>query len=475
VAYPNSLVKGYLGATGQLTPEMRMKIDGAVATGYQQLLTFEVEGGGFNWWVGSKSALVWLTAYGVMEFADMERVLPIDRAVLDRASAFLFRTQAADGTWDQVGENHGERINHLPDPKTTLTAYVAWSLGESGYAGQPGTRRAVKFLESRIADVKDTYALGLIVNALVANDSPEARRAVDELARRAKVEGETASWSGAATLSYAQGSGADVETTALSAYALLRSKSQIELADKAVAWLIRQRNSHGGWGSTQSTILAIKALIEQARQTGRGSGEATVSLKVNGKAVEGAFQKITAKNNDVMQQVDVTDFVRPGENEIEIVRDGSARLSYQAAGRCYVPWRADDDRAPEKPVLSIDVRYDKERLLVTEKLAATVRLDYAAPKPTFMVIAEVGVPPGFSAEAGSLDRLVEDGKIARYSTTARKATLYFGEVRPGRIEVGFELKPKYAVKVRTEPATAYEYYTPERKAESKPQAIEVAE
>lgn len=472
MAYPNALVKGYLTATGQLTPEMRMKIDENIVVGHQKLLTFEVDGGGFNWWANDKHALVWLTAYGIMEFADMARVTEVDRGVIDRAAAWLQKVRHRDGTWTQAGRTHGERIEHLPDGVTVLTAYVAWALGEAGFADR--ARDSIAYLESKAERTDDAYALAMIVNALVANDSPRAAAAARRLARMAQVESDVASWGGSGTLSYARGGGADLEATGLATYALFRSKTETAVADMGAAWLIKRRDAHGGWGSTQATILAIKALIEQAKAGGRGEGTGAVSLVVNGRPGP-KFEAITDRNNDVVQQVDVTDWVRPGENTFEVTLDGRARLSYQVAGRCYVPWRPGDDRPAETSPLSIDVTYDKERLLVTEKLRARVRLDYRASSPTFMVIAEVGVPPGFAVDVPTLEKLVADGKIARFGSTARRVTLYFGEVRPGTVEVEFDLKPKYAVKVKTEPATAYEYYSPERRGESRPRAIEVTE
>jgi hypothetical protein len=471
VAYPNVLVKGYLMTTGQLTPEMKMRMESAIVRGYQKLLTFEVAGGGFNWWQGNTTALVWLTAYGIMEFADMERVTEIDRGVLDRAAEWLFRQQKRDGTWDQPGRTHGERINHLPTPELALTAYVAWALGEAGFAERDGTRRAVRFLEQNWGRADDSYVLALCTNALAANDSGEAAHAALELAKRAKVQGETATWSGRATMSHATGDGADIEATALAAYGLLRAKREAALAEKAVAWLVKHRDTRGGWHSTQGTILAIKTLIESAKQSGRGDGSGQVTMTVNGRPVAG-FAPFTGKNNDVVQQVAITDWVRPGENVIELRREGDVRLSWQVAGRYYRPWRPEDDQVERSP-LRIDVSYDKETLLVTDVLNATVRLDYEAEGPTFMVIAEVGVPPGFAADTASLDRLVADGKIARYSASARRVTVYIGELRPGAFEFGFAMKPKHPVTVTTAPGVAYEYYTPSRRGESRPRKIEV--
>ena len=88
MAYPNVLVMGYLEKSGQLTPETRMKIEHAINISYQRLLTFEAKGGGFDWYPGGQARTM-LTAYGLLELSDMNRVYPIDTRVIDRAYAVL--------------------------------------------------------------------------------------------------------------------------------------------------------------------------------------------------------------------------------------------------------------------------------------------------------------------------------------------------------------------------------------------------
>ena len=71
--YPNVLALDYLKTVGRLTPEIEIKALKFINAGYQRLLTFEVPGGGFEWF-GRPPANVCLTAYGILEFSDMARV-----------------------------------------------------------------------------------------------------------------------------------------------------------------------------------------------------------------------------------------------------------------------------------------------------------------------------------------------------------------------------------------------------------------
>ena len=84
--------------TGDVSPELQMQAEKYVGTGYQRLLTFEVDGGGFSL-MGNPPARVFLTAYGLMEFNDMAKVYPVDEAVIERAARWLLEQQQPNGTW----------------------------------------------------------------------------------------------------------------------------------------------------------------------------------------------------------------------------------------------------------------------------------------------------------------------------------------------------------------------------------------
>src|SRR3989454_9278164 len=115
-AYPNILAVDYLKKARVASPQILMTAENYLNVGYQKLLTFERPGGGFDWW-GSGEPLVWLSAYGLMEFTDMARVYPIDKGVIARTQAWLMKQQEPDGAWSKLGGTHGETIERMGDPK----------------------------------------------------------------------------------------------------------------------------------------------------------------------------------------------------------------------------------------------------------------------------------------------------------------------------------------------------------------------
>jgi uncharacterized protein YfaS (alpha-2-macroglobulin family) len=438
VTYPNALVMGYLKDAGQLTPEWRMKLEEALSVGVQRLLTFEVKGGGFDWYPGGTPHTL-LTAYGLMELHDIDRVYALDKAWIDRTRNFLRRQQRTDGGWSISRGAYSWRT--LRD-EVAVTAYITWAILETGAAEPKGAA----FLESHYADaVKDPYTLALVANALYLAKSPVAARAIKDLE--------------SAPLS-------DLEALALAS--LVFARSGAARAEATVSELVRAKDPTGAWRSTAATILAIKTLLD-GKAAAMPERDAPVSVRVNGQPVD--VEPITKDNYDVVQQVNVSGFVREGENEIEIACD--RRVSVQVAARCWIPWSLVEPE-PASP-LTIDVAYDKARLARGETVTATATLRYSGPG-TFMVIADLGVPPGFAVEEDDIQALLDQKRIDKYAITARQITLYFGAIGTGQeVRFSYRLRPRYPVSAKAPAAQAYEYYAPDKRGACKPVALEVTE
>ncbi|MGD8598068.1 MAG: MG2 domain-containing protein, partial [Anaerolineae bacterium] len=255
--YPNVLVLDYLKSTGQTSPEVQMKAEQYINLGYQRLTTFEVAGGGFSLF-GQPPADRMLTAYGLMEFTDMARVHEVDSAIIDRAASWLLSQQTANGSWENdQGLVHEQSWSNLGNAQLPVTAYVVWALTEAGYEDEGRTQRGLDYVREFWRQAEDAYPLALVANALAAAD-PEGsstEAALDELAAMATIEGNGAYWtSDIATYMGGTGQTSSIETTALAAYAFLRTEKHSDLANQALTYLIQQKDSYGTWHSTQSTV-----------------------------------------------------------------------------------------------------------------------------------------------------------------------------------------------------------------------------
>lgn len=473
--YPNVLILDYLVRSGQATPEIQMTAERYIAMGYQRLLTFEVEGhpGSFSLF-GDPPPSLMHTAYGLMEFADMSRVYPVDPALIDRIARWLLAQQNGDGSWDPgYGGVHFESWKKLANARLPITAYVAWALVEAGYGDDPDVGRALEYLLSRASEADDPYVLALMVNSLAASDQTRdaARFLVERLEQAAVIQGDAAYWtSGVESFTGAQGESASLETTALAVTALMRAGGDPELVGRGLTYLVRAKDTFGTWQTTQATVLALKAFILSLEQGSEQPAEGTVRVTLNG----GATQEVvlTPETAGVVHTVYFDD-VPLGRNTVTLEATGGMRgLLYQVTAVYYVPWKEEPAGGP----IDIQVTYDRTELEVNETVTQRVRVTLREGRAQW-VIVDLGVPPGFAVLTEDLDALVRrtaDGptQVKRYEWTGRQVILYL-ENLSGTVELEYRLRARFPMRAWSPAATVYDYYNPTLRAVQPPVQVVV--
>lgn len=470
-SYPNVLIADYLKKTGRANPGLMMKALELINIGYQRILTFQQPGGGFSWWARpGDPEQPWVTAYGLQQLIDTAKVHEVDPNVIARAQKYLFGQQAEDGSWKTVGHTHGVAIEGFRNPALPLTGYIAWTLAESGARG-PNLVRALEFIRKNVRRETNPYVLALCACALFAADDrdEDGHTIMERLIGMARQEGDRIIYEPKGqTMSFARHGSAAIETTALATYAALLAGTYPSIVQKGLNQIIHARSPRGTWGSTQATILALKCLV---RAMSGKKPEKTIHVAVR---LDGEERRIVIDPDqaDVLQLVDFG-AVKPGTHKLSIETEGEGTLMYQAVARHFMPWDRVKEAEEEKPI-TLSVEYDRTRLSTKDVLTANVEMRYRGKMATYMVIVDLGIPPGFDVQTGAFEKMLEAGRITRYETTGRQIVLYFGEVRPGEtVRFSYGLKPRYPVKVKTPSSQAYEYYTPENRARTKPVRLEV--
>lgn len=495
--YPNVLVLDYLRATNQASPEVQFKAEDYINLGYQRLTTYEVPGGGFSLW-GDAPADIMLTAYGLQEFTDMSRVHNVDPAFIGRAAEWLLAQQQGDGSWAGNEGFHESALTNLTD-RLPVTAYVAWSLIDAGYINDSRIQAGLAYVREYQSQTNDPYVLALVANALVAADvnvgglAPQTEAVLNRLAEMANRQGAGASWSsGTATFMGSEGQTADLETTALVAFALLRANLHSDLASAALTTLIQQKDNLGNWYTTQATVLALKAFIQSVRAGGE-SVNATVAVTLSDGQTRTA--QITPENFDVVQLLTFDD-LPPDLSTVEISASGEGNLMYQISGSYYLPWESASP-ATETEAVSINVAYDRAQLSVndTVQVNVTVSLNQVNGRADSALI-DLGVPPGFSVEAADLAALVARDNdpsalpsvageavppdyalptIERYELTGRQVLVYIKNLSHGQpLNFSYRLRAKFPLIAQTPASSAYDYYNPDQSGEAAPQLLVVA-
>jgi uncharacterized protein YfaS (alpha-2-macroglobulin family) len=475
--YPNVLVLDYLKASKKLTPEIQAKAEGYISLGYQRLVTFEVQGGGFSWF-GQAPANKILTAYGLMEFSDMSRVHEVDPRLIERTQTWLASQQQPDGSFkpDTSFINEGATNRYNTDT-VRITAYIGWALAATGYKGE-AVERAKQFVASHATGREDSYTLAVIAN--FAADSGTDRNwtdaAVSALASKASENGKTAFWNQEGeTPTSAREDSADLETTALAVQALLKSGQRSALAKKGLDYLTEKKDALGNWQTTQATILSLKAFLLSFTKGASADTVGTINVSADGRPA-GSVQ-VTNENNDLLHMIDLKPYTHTGAHKLTLSFAGRGSMQYQLVGRYYVPWARVADKGRRGP-LSIDLAYDRTRLVQDESVTARVSVRNNTAAKAKMVMIDLGIPPGFEASGEDFAEMVdmtrgrEGGKLEKYTITAKQVILYLDGLNPRQAaEFTFRLRAKFPVRAQTFPARVYEYYNPAAGDRTKPAAL----
>ncbi len=512
--YPNILVLDYLKSTGQASPRVQLQAEQYINLGYQRLLNFEVNGmpGGFSLF-GEPPPQTMLTAYGLMEFTDMRAVSYVDPLLIERTANFLFGRQQSDGSWMPEGMTIESGLENLGNDALLPTAYVTWALADAGYANSEPVQRAVGYLQNQLpgyfstvgqpaqansplatpqvmaqatAQVAaqaqiDPYVAAMVVNALIAAAPEGAVEQIDWLVTQLLdsaqyTTGDYISWHSNMN-TYMGGSDkvSNLESAAMTAIALLRLGQHPDVAQGAINYIISQRDANGMFYNTQTTVLALKALLAAAKQGGQDE-PASVTVTLNGERTQTI--EVTAENADVVQFMHFDDIntQQTGENTITIAVENASgqapALQYQLVTEYYLPWQAAVTQPTTDQAVRIDVAYDRSELQVNDVVAVNAEVEVIAPGIVGTLLVDLGIPPGFTPLTDDLDGLVTQGTIARYEVTGRQILIYMTDVPEGQIyTLTYRLQARFPLQAQTPSSRIYDYYTPAKQDTATPQRI----
>jgi CD109 antigen len=443
---PDVEVLRYLNATGQLTPEVRAKAEHFITVGYQRELTFRHNDGSFSAFGESdQTGSLWLTAFVLDCFSAARDIQTIDETVLAEAAHWIETHQLADGSWEPIGfVCHSEMVGGVKGTYA-LTAFVTIALADYGAATPQVLTKATQYLASNVSAVRDdAYALAIAALAFARlGNTAAAEAAIDRLMEIAIRDDNGIHWEPHA-----------VETTAYAALAMIEmEKAQ---ANDAIKWLALQRNSLGGFGSTQDTVMALKALMTAARAQSRNVN-LTITAKAAGKGVVAQFN-VDSSNFDVLQIAEL-----PVGSDIELSATGTGEARFQLV-RIFNVFLRDDCISRD---MTLEVTYDADHVEIDDivNVTATVRY-FGLEGTTGMMIVDVGVPTGFSPVEESLAALVDAKTVSRFEIAGRKVILYVDGLAPGEKRTfTFQVKARFPVRAVVPDSKAYLYYQPQIRAE----------
>jgi A-macroglobulin complement component/alpha-2-macroglobulin family protein/MG2 domain-containing protein len=452
--YPDVLALLYLHRSRAGATETFRKFDDAIDEGVERLLSFEIPGGGFDWF-GRAPGKPLLTAYGLHEWTDIAALRPAAQAIASRTANWLASLQRADGSFPTTDAPYQWR--HDSAGSAAATAYVAWALAREG-SHADSVRRALDFLAPQLAGSADRYTLGLAAAAHLELDRRDAKgiAVAARLASLLRTDGDRlVCTTDAATALHGRRDAAKVEATAVAALVAIRlGRPEILPARPLLASLGRARLADGTWGTTQATVLALRALLE----AGAGPEEGTTVVTLRSR---GAERRTVIPNSDldVPTTVDVTEFLVPG-GPLDLVAECRGNtLTATIVVRACVPF---DAPRPLRSPLRLTVRPDRTQVAAGGLVTLAIRLDAKSRDPVALPLLEIPLPAGFVADLESVDAMRRVPGVERVEADSRCVAVYLRELTAALpFEATLGVRPRLRGRMTAPPPSAGPYYEPD--------------
>ncbi|HVS34991.1 MAG TPA: alpha-2-macroglobulin family protein [Gemmataceae bacterium] len=468
--YPNVLILDYLKESEQAKPEVERRAREMLARGYQRLTSFECSNAakgdreGYEWFGGTAPPHEALTAYGLLEFRDMARVQDVDAAMLKRTTDYLMSRRDEKGGFLR-NPRALDSFGRAPDDVTN--AYIVWALTESGKDDDLTVE--LNALAAQAKSSKDPYFLSLVANSLINRArTDEATGLLKTVASEQKEDGHLDAEKTSITGS--GGRDLQIETTALAVLGWLKANPGTfnDSLRKAVAWIGKQRGGYGGFGSTQSTILALKALIAYTRANKRTAEGGELRLFVGDKEAAKLAFPAGAADALTLELQDSESVLRPGKNGVRIEVTGKNTFPYTLAWSysTLTPVPAAD--CPVRLTAALSETKAQEGDLVR----LNVTLENVSGKGQGMATAVIGLPGGLTLpedlkQLKQYCREPEDGSrplVSAFEIRGRELVLYWRDLAPDqKIEVPLDVIARVPGEYSGPASRGYLYYNADHK------------
>lgn len=460
--YPNILALQLMEQTGVLQADIRQKALAYLETGYNKLAAYEIKGGGFEWY-GQAPAHEGLTAYGLVQFKDMQAVYPeVENSIIKRTQDYLLSRRDGKGGFRQNVGKYGFSGNK----PALFNAYITWALSE---VNTKGIQKEVGAMTKEAIASEDLYRMSLACLTHFNLGNQERAEAllitIQNMIQKIGLEAVRAE----STVTYSYGNALNIETLSFAALAMLKSAQRKEaLLIKIVEYLLSQRK-YGRFGSTQSTVMALKVLSGYTSSVMKQQEDKRVKLWINGAIV---WETVYLKDQKGSLMIDsLHRYFVEGENIVRIEFEATTQgLPYSFD----VAWTSQTPQSSSQCPLVLSSSLDKKQT----KMGATVRLEVTLQNTKSEAIpstmALIGIPAGLSVQAWQLNDLQEKQQFAFYELKDNYLILYYRELEAQEIKrLSLDLKTDLSGNYTAPANAAYLYYGEEHKYWSEGAKVEI--
>lgn len=450
-SYPLTMAQQYFLSHTGIKPELIERSKQKLDDGYKKLVGFWCPDRGYEWF-GENPGHEALTAYGLLHFSDMSQVKDVDQTMLVSTREWLMKQKDGSG-----GFTRKRRALHTwSEDKDASNAYILWALLESG---QPSSdlKAEIDSLKAAAFNSQNSYVGALAANALyLAGEKAEAKKLMDKLAAKQKPDGKLDGIK--SSIVGSGGESLDIEGTSLATLAWLRDPAYAGNVENSIKFLADSCKA-GRYGSTQATVLALRAIVTYDKQRARPKAPGKVRVYVDGQPV-GDWREFSPSSEGAIKLPDISELMTPGEHKLELRMEGGAEMPYSLAVNYNTL----------KPASSQDCKLDLAISLAQNKLsegAATEALVKVRNKSKDVLptpVAIIGLPGGLEPRHDQLKELVKKGKIDTYEVIGREVVLYWRTLNSeATVDLPISLIAAIPGKYTGPASRAYLYYTDEHK------------
>lgn len=448
-SYPLTMAQQYFLTHTGVDPQLVEKSRTTLDKGYQRLVGFECSEKGYEWF-GENPGHEALTAFGLLHFTDMAKVREVDQRMLTNTRAWLMKQRDGNG-----GFSRKRRALHTwVEDKDSSNAYITWALLE---AGEKDLAKETASLREAAPKSSNSYVWALAANALhLWGDKAAAVALMEKLAAAQEKDGSV----GKATQSIV-GSGGEalsIEVTSLAALAWMREPKFAGNVETAIRYLADSCKG-GRYGSTQSTVLALRAIVTYDAMRARPKAPGVVRVFVDGQQVGGGV-KFDGDTQGAIKLPDLSELLGAGEHVVELKMQDGGEMPYALSVR----YNAVTPASSAQTHVELETSLARGTVAEGEVLEAVARVRNVTDANLPTVVAIVGIPGGLEPRHDQLKELVKKGAVDAYEVLGRDVVLYWRGMEKKQVrEVPLSLVAAVPGRYVGPASRAYEYYTDEHK------------
>ncbi|CAO2606455.1 Mug2, partial [Lemmus lemmus] len=480
---PIIYVLKYLNETQQLTEKIKSEAFGYLNAGYQRELNYKHKDGSYSAF-GDRDGQgnTWLTAFVLKSFAQARAFIFIDETHTSHAFTWLSKQQQNNGCFRSSGSLFNNAMKGGVEDEVTLSAYVTIALLESSL--HPVVSKALTCLETSWKTIEQggngsfVYTKALLAYAFALAGSQDKRNEIlKSLNNEAIKEDNSIHWErpqkprkSKSYLYEPQAPSAEVEMNAYVLLTLLTAKpaptpEDLTLATLIVKWLTKQQNSHGGFSSTQDTVVALHALSMYGAATFTRSQETPLVTIQSSGTFSRKFQ-IEDSNRLLLQQVSLPDI--PGDYDINVSGEGCVHTQTTLK---YNVQLEKQESAFALRVQTVPLTCDNPE--GHNSFQISLEISYTGSRPASnMVIVDVKMVSGFIPLKPTVKKLERSKHVSRTEVSTSNVLLYVDQVTNQTLAFSFIVQQDIPV-MNLQPAivNVYDYYeTGEQEIRKDPKA-----